>query len=250
MFNFKSLSRVALAATLVAHSFGATAAVVAYVGNGSTGNYLSSFGHSVTQITDPTSAGFLAGYDAVVVSSNFPFTNATLIGDEVKAFADAGGGVVLAQFVFQGVWSLSGGINSAGYNPFVNDPTSVGYTISSALGTVYDASSELFDGLTIANIATTYQADVGLDAGATLVADWTSSRHAIAYNSLANSTVVGLNLFPSDGYLNADTQRLVSNAINFSLDSHGGGNVPEPSALALVGVALLGMAAARSRKAG
>lgn len=239
------LRKVAIAAAFVVQSFGATAANVAYVGAGSSGDYLNLYGHTVTQITNPTTAGFLAGFDAVVVSSNSTFSDATLVGDEVKSFADAGGGVVLGQFVFQGQWAISGGINSPGYNPFVNDASSSSYNIGSSLGTVYDAASPLFTGLTVANISTQYQANVGLDAGATLVADWTSDRKAIAFNQLSHSKVVGLNLFPSDGELNADTQQLVSNAIDFSMTAA----VPEPQvyALMLLGLALVGAAARRQR---
>jgi len=77
--------------------------------------------------------------------------------------------------------------------------------------------------------------------GANLVADWASGRHAIAYNTLSNSSVVALNLFP-DSYFtrDEDAQHLVANAIAFS-STGGEVPIPEPSALILLGCGLVGI---------
>ena len=227
---------IALAATAVTGNQ-ASAANIAYINaSGGSVNYLTGYGHTVTNFNDPIglTLGSLAGYDAILIASNGIFTQATNIGNVAKQFADAGGGVVLAQFAFQGQWQVGGGITNAGYSPFINDPLSSGYFISSSLGTVYDPTSPLLNGVTPGSTTTDYQANVGLDASAILVADWASGRHAIAYNLLPNSAVVGLNLFPDGSYLtSADSQRLVSNAINFSVNASA--TTPEPVSLLVFG---------------
>jgi hypothetical protein len=92
-------------------SLGAFGANVAYVNSGG-GNidYLSAFGHTVTNINNPSplTLADLAGFDAVVVTSNSPFSDSTGVGDTLAAFADNGGGVVMTEFVFQGIWALGG----------------------------------------------------------------------------------------------------------------------------------------------
>ena len=226
----------------------AQAASVAVIQCSSPITYLGGFGFTVTDFNNPVglTAGSLAGYDAAVAASNCVFSDPTGIGNALKGFADAGGGVVLTEFDFQGQWQLGGGIVTPGYSPFVNDPLSSGYANAVVLGTIFDPGSPLFAGLSTAGIANNFNALVGLDPGATLVADWSNGRHAIAFNSLASSSIVGLNGFFADGYVGADDQRLLANAINFSLSANNG--IPEPGTLSLIGLALAGLAASRRRK--
>jgi hypothetical protein len=229
---------------------------VAYINaGGGDVSYLNSYGINVTNIDNPVGLTLsqLSGYDAIMIASNSIFSDPTGIGNVAADFADAGHGVVLTEFTFQGIWALGGRIMTAGYSPFTVDPTSSGYFIPDTLGTVSDPSSPLLSGVTASNVTTDYQANVGLDSGATLVADWTSGRHAIGYNTLASSSVVGLNTFPPAGYGgSADSQALVANALYFS--THGGTPIatPEPATLASATVAGLmgvGYAWRRRRKA-
>lgn len=231
----------------------ASADNVAYINaSGGSVNYLTGYGHTVTNFNNPIglTLGDLAGYDAILIASNSVFSEATNIANVAQQFANAGGGVVLTQFAFQGGWQVSGGITAPGYSPFTNDPLSSGYFITSNLGTIYDPASPLLDGVNTANVTTDFQADVGLDPGATLVADWTSGRHAIGYNLLGNNAVVGLNLFPHDFYTSdPDTQRLVANAISFSSNPQTAA-IPEPMTLAVFGgLAVAGLAGYRRRQA-
>lgn len=233
------ITSIGLLTTTQSHS-----ANIAYINaQGGDINYLIGFGNTITNFDNPTglTLGGLSGYDAVVVASNAIFSEATNIGNVLADFANAGGGVVLTEFVFQGVWALGGTIMTSGYSPFTVDPLSSGYGLSSSLGTIYDSTSPLLTGASGAS--TDFQADVGLDAGATLIADWTSNRHAIAYNSLSNSSIVGLNLFPDSSYTNDASKTLLANAVEFSLNSHGdqNGSVPEPATFFLIGLGLVGI---------
>lgn len=223
-------------------------AAVAYINaSGGTVNYLTGYGHTVTNFDDPVglTIGDLAGFDALIIASNSIFSESTNIGNVAGQFADAGGGVVLTEFVFQGQWALGGQIMTPGYSPFTIDPLSGGYNINSNLGVTVDPASPLFAGVNTANVTTQFQAQVALQAGATLVASWDSGRLAIGFDDLGGNAVVGLNLFP-DGFwtTDADTQRLVANAVSFSISST---SVPEPGVLGLIGLALSGLAFARRK---
>ena len=236
---------------LGAASPAARAASVAYINSGGGSiSYLTGFGHTVTDISNPISLtlGDLAGYDVVVAASNSTFSQATNIGNVLADFADAGGGVVLTEFTFQGIWALGGRIMTAGYSPFITDPLSGGYDFSGVLGTVYDAGSPLLAGAAAAT--TYYQADVGLDSSAVLVADWDSGRHAVAYNSLGSNSVVAVNLFPSQNHYpfgETGYQRLMSNAVQFSLTGGSGPRVPDSSPGVVALVSLAGLFIVRRR---
>jgi len=165
----------------------------------------------------------------------------------LAAYADAGGGVVLAEFVFQGMFALGGQIMTASYAPLTTDPLSSGFAISSNVGTVFEPGSDLLDGVNLGTLSTDAQADVAVQPGAILVAKWSSGRAAIAYRPLANSTIVALNLNPSSVYADVDAQRLVANALAFS--QNGATVVPEPTPLLLLGTALSGLALRLRRRA-
>lgn len=179
-------------------------------------DYLNSYGNTVTYLNNPTGLQLasLSGFDAVMVTTNGQFNEPTNIGNVVADFADLGRGVVLTQFDFYSGVDLSGRIMTNGYSPFTVSNTSP--YLTSTLGTVYQPTNTIFTGVNVNNVTTTFQSDVSLTPGATRVADWTSGRAAIGYNTLANSSVVGLNLFPASNFTNADTQRLVANALSYS----------------------------------
>jgi hypothetical protein len=218
------------------------ASIVYISASGSPVSYLTGLGHTVAYLENPTglTLASLSSYDVAIAVSNSIFSEPANIGNVLGQFANSGKGVVLTEFVFQGEWALGGTIMGAGYSPFSIDPLSTGYNVSGGLGTIYDPGNPMFSGLTTANLQTSFQAQVGVNPGATLVADWASGRHAIAYRSLASSSIVALNLFPQDSYVNADTQRLVSNAVNYSMGVGGDpAPVPEPATMLIVGAGLL-----------
>lgn len=239
----KNLLKLALFTAFAAQAGMASAASVAVVGSCTSAAYLNNFGHKAASVSEHAS---LDGYDAVLVASNCGFADPVAFGDKLKNFVDAGHNVVITEFSLQGPWQVSGGINSKGYNPFINDPSAGGYIGSFLLGTNYAPASTLFAGVNLANVGTSYAGLQALSEGATLIADWEGGRHAIAYNIVGGAAVVGLNLYPGDGYVNEDTQRLVSNALGF--EAAPGNDVPEPASLALLALGAAGAFAARRRR--
>ncbi len=137
----------------------------------------------------------------------------------------------------------------AGYSPFTVDPLSGGYQINSIIGTVFLPGDALLAGVNVPDLSTQFQALVGLDPAAVLVAGWATGRHAIAYNVLSGgNAVIGLNYFPTDSYGLGNAQ-LLSNAINFQGTPGDPSQVPEPMTLSLFGAGLAGIGWARRRKA-
>ena len=245
--NKKTL-KAALAGLILSVSGFANAGLIAYINaSGSDVSFLNSMGHTVTNFVNPIGLtyGALSGYDSVIVSSNGVFTEATNLGNTLRTFADNGGGVVLTEFAFQGTWALQGAILDVGYNPFTNDPLSSGYVNSVTVGNILQPNDSLFDNLNTNNILGTYNANVGLSAGATLVADWSNGRHAFAYNNLNSSAVVGLNMFQ---FYNLDERTLLSNAINISMAGVNINSVPEPSTLAIFALGIMGLVSSRFKK--
>jgi len=215
-------------------------------------DYLAAYGYDVTYMNNPVGLvpGQLSGFEAVLVTDSVMFTEPAVVGNALAAYADAGGGVVITEFCFQGMWALQGQIMTPGYSPFTADPSSSGYGIIQTGLVVHDPTHPIFDGVNTANVPTYWQANVGLDAGATSLAEWPSGRDAVAFNTLAGgNSVVGLNMFPADFYANSmmtpDSQRLVANALGFSIgsgDDEGLPTAPVPGAavLGFLGVGLTG----------
>lgn len=260
----KDLSRVCGGLVVVAtlwfwfgHSPPALAAdlKVAYINADTSPNlsYLGLHGIDATAISNPIglTLGALSAYDALLISSNQIFSDPTTIGNVAADFADAGGGVVLSEFVFQGMWALSGRIMTAGYSPFTVDPLSSGYVMNSALGTIYDTGSPILTGVTTTSATQQFQGDLSLQGSAHLVADWASGRRAIAYTTpVAGRAVVGLNLYPDQAWLTSpDSQLIVANALHFSVNS-GTAIVPEPSSWMLMAVAATVLAWRTRRRVG
>lgn len=224
---------------------------VAYINaTGASVDYLSSYGINVTYLNNPIGLTLadLAPYDAVLTTGNAAFSDPTNLGNVLAQFADSGRGVVLTTFDY---FSLGGSIMTASYSP-VTLLSSNYYNHNSSgatLGTIYDPSNPIFAGVNTSQVISQYNLDVGLNPGATLVADYATdltippvfgqTRHAVAYTPLANSSVVFLNLFPGTGItqnlgFDSDDELMIANALKFADTSpHPSSAVPEPSTLLL-----------------
>jgi hypothetical protein len=158
----------------------------------------------------PTAAQ-LSQYDAVVVLSNYGWSNMTVIGDLLADFVDHGG-VVVAD-----IWSaldtsgnpsngLAGRWLSGGYSPFLQ--TVSGITSQPALG-AHDASNPIFAGVGDLTARYAYP-NVVLDPGASLLASWADGRPAFAVKGrvLITNNWLGDHAFNTGNY-----GRLAVNAI-------------------------------------
>ncbi len=158
--------------------------------------------HDVRSYTP--SRGELQQYSAVLVYSDFPFSNSTAMGDVLANYADAGGGVVLASFAFGGVpgCDISGRFASAGYLPF----TTGAFTFGTPLTLIPDlpahpimAGVNFFDGG-----SGSWHNVVTLTAGATQVAHWSNDVPLVATKQPTTGKIVGLNFFPPSSDAQAD----------------------------------------------
>lgn len=186
----------------------------------------------------------LQQYDSVLVWGNCgPGAG---LGNVLADFADGGGRVVLGTFLgyFQSLGAFTGRINSTGYNPFIGGTTDAYRNVT--LGT-HDASSALFDG--VGSIASSYYNGdwMGVDVGATLVAEWSNGRPFVGVNAAGN--VLNVSLFPnvaSFRHASGNYQQLFRNALAYEAAPAPASNaVPEPASAALVGLALLAMTGTR-----
>jgi hypothetical protein len=149
------------------------------------------------------SQGELQQYSAVLVYSDFPFSNSTALGDVLANYADAGGGVVLATFAFGGLagCDISGRLASAGYLPF----TTGAFTFGIPLTLIPDlpahpimAGVNSFDGG-----SSSFHDVVTLTAGATQVAHWSNNFPLVATKQPTTGKIVGLNFFPPSSDANS-----------------------------------------------
>ncbi|SFS00707.1 PEP-CTERM protein-sorting domain-containing protein [Mitsuaria sp. PDC51] len=201
----------------------------------------------------PTLA-LLKSYDAVLVFNdtfNKPFASATQLGNVLADYVDAGGGVVEAGLSHATIpfGGLTGRFVTGGYDVFNanNNQNSCG-----SLGRVADPQSPLMrdiDSFSGGLSALCYR--VTPKAGASVVAYWTNDKPLLGYRTDHKGIVVGLNMFPVSGDVQAglwdsstDGARLMANSLAFAA-----GELPEPGSLALLGIAAVAAGVAGRRRA-
>jgi hypothetical protein len=131
----------------------------------------------------------LQAYDVVVPFSNFPYSDATAMGDVLADYADTGG--VVVEFCFDWIRTpegLEGRWILGGYTPF--NGNDVVLFADSTLG-AFTAGHPLMQGVTTLNGHDRLR--VTLATGATQVAAWADNLPMIAVKTQAGHTGVGIN---------------------------------------------------------
>ena len=174
-------------------------------------NYLLSLGFF--SVVDIISYGAGAGatlaelleYDAVLVYNDYVLF-ATGFGDILGDYVDAGGGVVLATFLWQQNPFDGSKIMSAGYSPFAS--AGGGHYSTAQLGW-YDPVHPIMNG--VSSVQGYYRDEVSLNTGAILVASWDDGEEFVATN--AGGNVVGISLFPPELEVTGDYAILFGNSL-------------------------------------
>jgi len=151
----------------------------------------------------------LAAYDVVLPYSNTDYQNATVLGDNLADFADAGG--VVITLTFDGIAaanrSLAGRWVTGEYRPWLPGPTVVsGFQ---ALG-LHDSSHPLMQG--VSALGANYRiSDLTVAPGSTQVAAWSSGAPLVSYKG----RVVGVNAHLGSNEWSGDFPRLILNAADW-----------------------------------
>lgn len=157
----------------------------------------------------------LMPYDAVLVWSNFNFADPQNIGNVLKEYVDAGGGVIISTYAYSTNWAIQGGILDGNYSPFI---PAFEQSVSGAidLANLPNPNHPIFDNI---NVAPTYWTNSNysnppLNTGATLLASDTDGNRVVAENPTGK--VVGMVIFPSNLALgNAETALMFANALYY-----------------------------------
>jgi hypothetical protein len=141
----------------------------------------------------------LSAYDVVLVYTNYQLANPTAVGNVLADYVDGGGRVVLGTYALSSYWGVAGRITTHGYSPLVNGGNG---SVSGRIAPTTPVDS-LFADINLGVVAYFWNSNFahpGLDAGATLLATDGAGVNMIARS--ANGKVMGVNLFPANGYGN------------------------------------------------
>jgi hypothetical protein len=138
----------------------------------------------------------LQAYDAVIVWSNVNFQNATLLGDTLADYVDAGGGVVVTIFANTTTTAnrFLGGRWQMGYEVILDQGGTTSTGGAQSLGTVLDPLHPVMSGVTtFAGGTTSWRpTSTALEVGATLIAQWTDGKTLVAEGSMPNRIDLGM----------------------------------------------------------
>jgi hypothetical protein len=194
------------------------------------------FGDSEIDIINaPTALNLsdLESYRAILVWTDFNFSDPRGIGDVLKQYVDQGGGVVLSTYAYSQNWAIQGGILDGGYSPFLPGPQmAVSGVIN--LGSLTTPNHPLFRNIynSPSYWSNLNYSNPSLNGGGRLLASDTQGNNVVAENP--NGKVVGIVIFP--GRLdagNAEARQLIANALEYvsspdwiSVDPTGGTVAP------------------------
>ena len=171
----------------------------------------------------PTLAQLQTFRAVLVYSDGLGYQNATALGDNLKAYVDGGGGVVIATFTNASI-PLAGAWVAFQYDAITASGQTGGTNLQ--LGTVYVPSHPLF---TISPVATfdggtsSYCSAGTLAANSTRLADYNNGFILAAERNGLNGRVISLSLFPpssdarSDFWVaGTDGDNLLANALSYA----------------------------------
>jgi uncharacterized repeat protein (TIGR01451 family) len=186
--------------------------------------------NSVTSINvaerTPTLAE-LQAYDAVLVYSYNGFANATLMGDVLADYVDAGGGVVVMHYALHNGNDIQGRFLSGGYYAIdaANSAHEDCYNCYLTLGTVENPQHPVMQGVSSFNNGYySYRSAAALTAGATVIARYSNNDPLVVEKQLQGGAHrrIDLNFFPpslnaSWGWWDASTDgaRLMANSLSY-----------------------------------
>jgi hypothetical protein len=161
------------------------------------------------QVAPTPTLAELQAYDVVLVWTDGAPVNPTALGDNLAAFVDGGGGVVLSSFTqIAGSVALGGAITT-GYSPYAfGGATSFSMQ---ALGTVYDFSHYITQG--VATLGAFYRSTATLASGGVKIADFANGEPMVAIH--ATKKVAALAFYPpiNTTDMTGDYARLIANAL-------------------------------------
>ena len=166
----------------------------------------------------------LRAYQAVMVYSDYSFTDPVALGNVLADYIDQGGGVVMQTFAFYnaGGFGIQGRISTNGYLPFKlgtnNYPANLSMVVELPQSPLLANVSSFNGG------ATSYQNNPsGLAAGATVAAQWSNGQPLVGSIDDRPGRCAGLNFFPPSSDANSagwvattDGAKLMVNALLWS----------------------------------
>src|SRR5207237_1020749 len=156
----------------------------------------------------------LQAYQIVVPYLNFPFADATAMGNVLADYIDGGGVVVGHTYLWGQFSAIAGRYATGGYNPF-DIPANNVFT-ARTLGSCTFAP--LCTGVSALNASDTN--DATLSSGAVLAATWNTGQPLIAYKTVGGHTSVGVTAYVGDnpiGTWSGDFAKVIVNAGRFLL---------------------------------
>ncbi|GAB4152235.1 MAG: hypothetical protein Fur0021_16770 [Candidatus Promineifilaceae bacterium] len=155
----------------------------------------------------------LLPYDAVLVWTNSAFSNPVTVGNVLRDYVDAGGGVVIGTYAYSNSWAMQGGILNPDYSPFL--PASQ-QSVSGVLdmASITKPNHRIFEGIAVAPTywSNSNYSDPSLNVGGVLLAQDTAGNNLVAENSTGK--VVGIVIYPGNlNSGNAEAKRLFANAL-------------------------------------
>jgi PKD repeat protein len=175
----------------------------------------------------------LQAFDAVLVWSNYLYSDSAALGDVLADYVDSGGGVVVMMFNFATGYAISGRFNTDNYWAIVPGSRTLGQAY---LGTIYDPDHPIMEGVSSFDGGNSSFRPSGnsLAAGAERIADWTDGNPLIVTREIGGARRVDLGFYPvsstvASSYWQASTDGdlIMANSLLWAAGATGGPVIPK-----------------------